>query len=272
MDNYSVLMPLYKNDKPEWFQYSLDSILNQTILANEIVIVCDGPLTRELEKKLSEYTSKDNSLIKIFRFQKNVGLGIALAKGIELCTNELIARMDADDFAAPERCEKQLRVFYDNPEIDVVGSNVKEFTENIDNVVSYVHLPEYQNQIIAYAKKRCPIRHPALMYRKEAVLKAGNYRDYRHAQDYNLIVHMLLTDAKIYNIQEDLMYMRVSSDFYKRRGGWKQIKLILRMKKEFYKYNFYTRSDYIISAWGNVVICLMPNNLRKLFYKKILRR
>ena len=272
VEKYSVLMPLYKKDNIEWFQHALDSILCQTIAPSEIVITCDGPLPNDLENALQRNIEKTPDLYKIYRFKENVGLGIALSKGIELCSNELIARMDADDYAVIDRCEKQLKVFEKHPEYDVVGSNVEEFIDNLNNVVSHVVLPEKHDDIVTFAQKRCPIRHPALMYRKSSVLKAGNYRDYRHAQDYNLIVHMILSGAKIYNIQENLMYMRVSPDFYKRRGGWEQAKLVLRLKKEFYDYKFYSIWDFLVSGVGNAVIALMPNKVRELFYKKLLRK
>lgn len=272
MNEYSVLMPLYRKDNPEWFQFALDSILNQTVAPSEIVITCDGPLSEELENTLQKNIQKAPALYNIYRFEKNVGLGVALAKGITLCSNELIARMDADDYAVRERCEKQLEIFEEHPEYDVVGSNVEEFVDGLDNVVSHVILPEKQDDIVAFAKRRCPIRHPALMYRKSAVLKAGNYRDYRHAQDYNLMVHMILTGVQIYNIQENLMYMRVSPDFYKRRGGLEQAKLVLRLKKEFYDCHFYSLGDFMISGVGNAVVALLPNQVREFFYKRLLRK
>lgn len=270
--NYSVLMPLYKKDDPEWFCISMDSIMAQTVKPSEIVVTCDGPLSAELDDALLKYIDANPGLFKVYRFQKNVGLGIALAKGIELCNNDLIARMDADDFAVSSRCEKQLAVFAANPTIDVVGSNVEEFVGDISHVVSHVVLPEKQPEIVKYARRRCPIRHPALMYKKEAVLRAGNYRDYRHAQDYNLIVHMILSGAQIYNIQENLMFMRVSPDFYKRRGGIEQAKLVLRLKKEFYDCKFYSLGDFLISGVGNAVVALLPNSLRTVFYKAALRK
>lgn len=265
-------MSLYKKDNPKWFCISIDSILAQTVKPNEIVIVCDGPLTEEINKVLHEYTDRYSELFKVYRLPRNFGLGVALAKGVGFCKNDLIARMDADDYAAPTRCEKQLEVFLKNSKIDVVGSNVKEFVGDTSNVVSHVVLPENQPEIVKYAKKRCPIRHPALMYKKEAVLRAGNYRNYRHAQDYNLIVHMILSGAQIYNIQENLMFMRVSPDFYKRRGGIRQAKLVLRLKKEFYDCNFYSLGDFLISGIGNAVIALLPNGLRTVFYKIVLRK
>lgn len=83
---------------------------------------------------------------------------------------------------------------------------------------------------------------------------------------------MILSGAQIYNIQENLMFMRVSPDFYKRRGGIRQAKLVLRLKKEFYDCNFYSLGDFLISGIGNAVIALLPNGLRTVFYKIVLRK
>lgn len=270
--NYSVLMPLYMKDDPEWFCVSIDSMLKQTVLPDEIFIVCDGSLSQELDSKLKSYCQEYPGLFTIHRIKSNVGLGKALCEAVPLCRNELIARMDADDYSVPERCEKQLKIYEEHPELDVVGSNVEEFIDNTDNVVSSVVLPEYHEEIVAFAKRRCPIRHPALMYKKSAVIKAGNYRNYRHAQDYNLIVHMIMSGAKLYNIQENLIYMRVSPDFYKRRGGISQAKLVLKLKKEFYHCGFYSLKDYIISGYGNVFVAILPNKVREAFYKRVLRK
>ncbi len=271
-DKYSILMPVYKKDNPEWLKISIDSMLVQTVRAAEFVIVKDGPLTLELETILSDYTNQYPGLFKTVGFEKNVGLGKALAYGVEQCSNEFIARMDADDYAVPERCEKQLVKFMEEDFLDIIGSNVEEFTGDISNTVSCVVLPETNEEAVKFAKKRCPVRHPALMYKRSRVLKAGNYRDYRHAQDYNLMVHMILNGCRIYNIQEVLTRMRVNADFYKRRGGLEQLKLVLRLKKEFLDYGFYSPGDFVVSAFGNALVCLMPNYLRGMFYKKLLRR
>ena len=163
---YSVLMPLYKHDIPDFFVLAIESMLNQTIEPNEIVIVCDGELSRELNRILKEYEEKYDSILKIYRFKKNRGLGLTLADGISLCSNEIIARMDADDFSVKERCEKQLKFLNVNKDIDVVGSNVLEFTGTIEEIVSEVNLPQTSEEIEYFARRRCPIRHPALMYKK----------------------------------------------------------------------------------------------------------
>lgn len=269
---YSVLMPLYKNDNPTWLKLAIDSILNQTIPPAEFVLVVDGPISYELRDVVENYKKENGELFKIYYFEQNRGLGKTLADGVNLCRNELIARMDADDFSVPERCEKQLKVFEESPDLDVVGSNVDEFVGDMTNVVAKVRLPQTNDEMKEFAKRRCPVRHPTLMYKKSKVLESGNYRDYRHAQDYNLIVHMFLTGCKMQNIQEVLVYMRVSEDFYGRRGGWNQAKLILKLKKEFLDYGFYSITDFLISGIGNMAVCLLPNKVRKVFYLKVLRK
>lgn len=269
---YSILMPVYIKDNPEWLKISIESMLEQTVFPDEFLIIKDGEVTSEINNLLNTYKQKYPKLFNIHQMKKNVGLGKVLEYGVKVCKNEFIVRMDADDYSRKDRCEKQLEVFKNNKDYSVVGSNVEEFSENIDDVISHVILPEEHEEIYKFAKKRCPIRHPALMYKKSNVIESGNYGDYFHAQDYNLVVKMLINGCIFYNIQEPLTYMRVTSDFYKRRGGIKQLKIIYKLKKEFYDMKFYSFSDFYISTLSNGVVCLLPNFIRSLIYKKILRK
>ena len=132
---YSVLMPLYKNDNPEWLKLAIDSMLNQTIPPSEFVIVVDGPIPDTLKNIVEVYKSQNKELFNIHYFEQNRGLGVTLADGVKLCSNELIARMDADDFSVPERCEKQVKAFKEHPDLDVIGSNVDEFVGDMPDCV-----------------------------------------------------------------------------------------------------------------------------------------
>ncbi len=269
---YSVLMSVYHKDNPEWLKQSIESILAQTVQPTEFVIIKDGPVTPEIGKVLNSYKKKQPKLFNVVQLKENIGLGLALKAGIEHCHNEYIARMDADDYAVPKRIEKQLNTFEKYPELDLVGSNVEEFNGTIDNVISHVTLPEKQQQIYSFAKKRCPFRHPSLLYKKSAILKAGNYRSYHLCEDYDLYTRLLQTSCKCYNIQEPLTYMRVDKDFYKRRGGIKYLKSILKFKKEQVATGFFSKKDYIVSAMPHIVTCLMPNSLRDWTYRNLLRK
>lgn len=272
MENYSVLMSVYYKEQPDWLNEAIKTMLEQTLPPNEFVIVKDGKLTKELDEIIDGYVEKYPDLFNIVALENNSGLGIALCEGIKRCKNEIVARMDSDDIALPERCEREMHCLTDDPELQLVGSSVMEFCGSIDNVLSYRKLPETNEEINKFARKRCPFAHPSVMYRKQVVLNAGNYRHYPYFEDYDLWVRMLTNGCKCKNIGDCLVYMRVNEDFYKRRGGVKYLKNVLKFKKEQYKNGFYSFKDYIISAGSHTVVCLMPNFLRDFVYKKMLRK
>ncbi len=267
---YSVLMTVYYKEKAEFLREAIDSMLNQTVKPAEFVLVEDGPLTDELYATIAEY--KKNPIFKIIILEKNQGLGLALKRGINECSNELIARMDSDDYSRSDRIEKQLQILEKDPTLDIIGSNVDEFTGNYTNVKCRVILPETNDEIIGFSKKRCPFRHPSLLYKKQAVLNAGNYRHYYLFEDYDIYIRMIRSGAKSYNIQEPLTCMRISDDFFKRRGGFKYAKSIIKFKTEQLTTGYFSLLDYLISMPAHVAVCLMPNFARDLVYKKLLRK
>lgn len=269
---YSVLMSVYYKENPEWFDNSIKSMLEQTILPDEFVIVEDGKLTDELYNVINKYTEKFPNVFKIVKIEKNGGLGPALKRGVEECKNEFIARMDSDDYCLPNRIEKEFEMFDKDPDLGMVGTNVAEFTESIDNVISKVILPETNEEIIKFSKKRNPFRHPSILFKKSSVLKAGNYREYYLCEDYDMWLRMIRSGCKCYNIQEILTYMRISEDFYKRRGGIKYLKSINKFKKEQMSIGYFTKTEYIKSIVPHAIVCLMPNFLRDFVYKKMLRK
>lgn len=268
--NYSILMSVYYKDNPEWLKESIDSMLSQTIKTNDFVIIKDGKLTNELDEIILEYKKKYSNMMNIIELNENVGLGPALAIGVEKCKNELIARMDSDDISIDTRIEKQLKIMKEM-QVDMVGSNIAEFVDNIENVKAYRLLPEKHADIVKFSKKRNPFGHPSMMLRKSKIVEAGNFRSYYLVEDYDMWIRMLKKGAKAYNIQDILVFMRISDDFYKRRGGVKYLKSILKFKREQYKNGYYSLKDFIISSFASIVTCLMPNGIREFIYKKILR-
>lgn len=201
-----------------------------------------------------------------------MGLGPALAIGIEKCKNEWIARMDSDDYSCPDRIEKEFEIINKNINLGLVGTNVKEFEENIDNVICEVILPQKNEDIYKFSKTRCPFRHPSLLYKKSEVLKAGNYREFYLCEDYDLYVRMLRSGCECYNIQEPLVYMRIGKDFYKRRGGIKYMNTIIKFKNEQLRIGYFSLGDYLKSTIPHIIVCLMPNFLRDYVYRNFLRK
>lgn len=272
LQNYSVLMSVYYKEKPEWIRQSIESMLNQTIITNDFIIIKDGKLTNELDDVISEYYEKYPDIFHIIELENNVGLGTALAIGVEECKNELIARMDSDDISIKDRCERQLEKFREQPELDVIGSNIAEFIDDINNVQAYRILPQTDEEIKKFARRRNPFGHPSVMLKKSKVLEAGNYRSYYLVEDYDMWVRMIENGANCYNFEEILVFMRISEDFYKRRGGIKYLNSILKFKKEQFNNGFYSKKDFIVSSFAHIVMCLMPNKMRDLLYRKVLRK
>lgn len=270
--DYSVLMSVYYKENPDYLDYSIHSMLKQTIFPKEFVIVKDGELTEPLDNIIEKYNKQYPNLFKIVQLEKNMGLGLALKEGILNCSYDFIARMDSDDYSLPNRIEKEFEMFEKMPELGLVGCNVEEFEEKIENVKCHVILPETNEEIVKFSKRRCPFRHPSLLYKKSEVLGAGNYRDFYLCEDYDLYVRMIRNNCKCYNIQEPLVYMRISKDFFKRRGGWKYMKTILKFKNEQLKIGYFSLADYLKTTIPHIIVCLMPNSLRDYVYRNFLRK
>lgn len=268
---FSVLLSVYYKESPIYFSTCLDSILSQTSLPNEIVLVKDGPLTIELEEVISEYIIKF-SRFKVISLSVNQGLGKALNEGLKACSYDLVARMDTDDIAKSERFEKQIAAFEKMPEVDVVGAWVDEFQADYNNVISTRRLPEFHKDIYRFAQMRNPINHPVVMFKKSTVLAAGGYQHFPLLEDYYLWVRMLKGGAKFYNIQESLLYFRFSAAMLKRRGGWKYAINEMKFQYKMWKIDFISFNNLLKNVPTHFIIRVLPNFLRLAFYRKFLRR
>lgn len=264
---YSVLMSLYKKEKPEYLRLALDSMLNQTITPDEIVLVEDGPLTEELYAVLEEYP-----LLHRVKNETNLGLGLALNVGLNACRNELVARMDTDDCSKPERCEKQLARFEEKPYLSIVGSHIDEFIGDISNVVSKRVVPTSSEAIYEYAKKRSAFNHPAVMYSKTAVLDNGGYADLKRNQDVDLFGRMQFKGYKAENINESLLWFRSSDELAKRRKSWQNTWSYIATIRKFWKMGYASFIDYAVVGIAQTGMYLMPIRVQNYIYKNFLRK
>ena len=268
---FSVLMSLYKGEKPEFLRASLDSILSQTLLPNEILLVKDGLLTHELEKVLSEYTNKSN-IFRFLSFEENRGLGLALRDGVLACSYEYIARMDTDDIAKSDRFEKQLMYLGKHPEIAMVGSWVTEFSTDPLKPDTFTKLPCDHIEIVKFAKQRNPFRHMTVIYKKSSVLDSGNYRNFLWFEDYDLWVRMIQKGYKMANIPEVLVNVRADRNMFARRGGWNYLKQDIKFQKLLFNTKFTNIKEYLFNILIRSVVRIIPNRLRISFYRYLLRK
>ena len=272
MEKYSVLMSLYAKERPEYLVAAIDSILAQTVLPDQIVIVKDGPLTEELEDVLATYKNELPDLIHIVVSEENIGLGKALNLGLEHCRNELVGRMDTDDIAKPHRFERQLAEFVANPELALLGSSVDEFHDTPDKVVSRRVVPCEHKEIYEFAKRRSAFNHPTVMYKKSKVLSVGGYSALRRNQDVDLFGRMLYSGCIAGNIEESLLFFRSNDALAKRRRSWENTKSYINTIKRLRKMGYSSFVDYAIVAVAQMGMFLMPVRVQHWVYKTFLRK
>ena len=272
MEKYSVLMALYIKEKPEYLRLAIQSMVDQTVQPDEIIIVKDGQITDELQIVLDEYQNKYPALFNIVGYGENRGLGFALDFGLKHSKNELVARMDTDDISKPNRCEKQLLMFERNPDLSIVGSYVDEFYSTPDKVVSVRTVPITYDAIYEFGKRRSAFNHPVVMYKKSAVLGVGSYGDLRRNQDVDLFGRMLFSGCKAANIGESLLWFRSNDALAKRRKSWENTKSYISTIHKFWEMGYSSFGDYLLIAVAQTGMFLCPAKLQHWIYKKFLRR
>lgn len=271
-EQFSVLMSLYAKEKPEYLRECLNSLLIQTVLPDEIVIVKDGPLTEGLEAVLEEYTAKAPWLYHLVPLPENKGLGLALAAGVPECRNELIARMDTDDVCRKDRFEIQLQEFEKDPGLDICGSQIAEFEEDTAHIVAQRIVPLEDAEIKKYQKRRDGFNHMSVMFRKSAVLRAGNYQSCMLMEDTYLWVNMFLSGSKAKNVDDFLVYVRIGKDMFERRGGLSYYKKYKQGRRKVRATGYIGFFDYHYTLLVQLAVALMPNKLRGWVFKKMLHR
>ena len=271
LPEYSVLMAVYIKDVPEWFEMAIESMANQTLKPKEIVIIADGEITQELRDVQKRCSERYPGMIRCVALEKNAGLAEALRYGVSICECEWIARMDSDDIAEPKRCEEELILALEK-NADIVGCNFDEFLGTVDNVVAKRVYPESHDELVRLSRRRSPFCHPAVLMKKSAVLRAGNYRKAWLYEDYDLFVRMLADGAIGCTVPKILFHMRVDENFYRRRGGVRYVKTLLRFNVQLLKMGWMRPTDFLMRSCGNIIFGLVSPGLRGWLYRRFLRK
>ena len=271
MKKYSVCMSVYKNDNPSNFTDAIMSVYKQTLPPNEIVLVIDGPIPQMLKETISKL-ERQISIMRVITLPQNMGHAIARQTGLSAAKNELCAVMDADDLSVPNRFEKQLQVFEAHPEATVVGGLINEFINEPHHVVGTRVVPEWDNDIKEFLKSRCPMNLVTVMLKKSDVMKVGGYQDWYCEEDYYLWIRLALGGYKFYNIQENLVNVRVGDEMYQRRGGKRYFNSEARLQKYMLEHKLISWPRYasgILLRW--VVQVAMPNRVRAWVFRTFAR-
>lgn len=272
-DKYSVLMSLYKKESAENFRNAIYSMINQTLVPDEIVLVEDGPLTNELYNVLDEIKKEYPELITSVVHEKNMGLGLALQHGLEVARNEIIARMDSDDISIPERCQMQLNFMNRHPDVSIVGGQIEEFIGSVNNIVGKREVPTSDIKLKQYMKKRCPFNHMTVMFRKSDVLDVGNYQEWFWNEDYYLWIRLAIVNKKFANLPNTLVMVRTGIDMYQRRGGIRYFESERDIQKLMLKNDIINYPRYCVNISERLILqLLMPNWLRGIAFRHFARK
>lgn len=269
---FSVAMSVYKNDKPDQLDVALGSICEQSLPADEIYLVIDGPIGEELQSIIDRYAAQYGNFT-INQLEKNAGLGNALRLAVENCKYDLILRMDSDDISAPGRFKKQIEAYKEEP-ADVLGGWTLGFCDSLDDEkISRAQRKLTHEEIIKLLPRRSPMSHVTVLLNRQAVLKAGNYQDLFYHEDYYLWARMIQSGAKFRNIPEYLVYVRLGKDQARRHGGKKYYKAGAFLRKYMLKNGLSTRSTYVKETAIRIVYqLLIPAGLRNHLAMKYKRK
>ena len=267
---FSVSMCVYGGDNPVWFEEAVNSVLTQTIMPAEIVLVVDGPLPTEMDQIVSRY--EKDPLFVVVRLAENQGHGKARQCGLQHCQYDWIALMDADDICVPDRFEQQMKHISTN-EVDIVGGDIAEFIGSPENIVSYRTVLEKDEDIKQDMKRRCPFNQVTVMFRKKIVEDVGGYLDWHCEEDYYLWLRMMLFGCQMANTGTVLVHVRVGEEMYQRRGGLKYFKSEAKLQKYMLDHKIIGFFTYLVNVSKRLIVqVFLPPRIRGWVFKTFARK
>jgi len=200
----SVLMPAYNAEK--YIGEAIDSVLNQTFVNFELVIVDDGS-TDNTANVIKAYTDKRIKLIQ----QKNGGVSAALNTGLSQAQGKYIARFDADDVCYPYRLQQQFDFMETNPDFVLIGSDADYMSEEGAFLFTYHNIGYSNQEIQEKINVYCPFVHSTVCYRKEAVVQLGGYEVLAFTFEDYFLWKKLVKIGKVCNFKTPLIKVRFNA-------------------------------------------------------------
>lgn len=264
--NFSVLIPVYIKENPSFVHECLKSLNNQTLKADEIVICIDNIISKELDLVIKNFSEDLN--IKKIAYQGKDQLGGSLAMGVERCKNQLIFRMDADDICDKNRFKIMLDYFLEK-DLDILGCWTREFNCHINDLNRVRKTPS------KVTKENCnfrnPFNHPSVLFKKNSVIKAGNYKPCKSFEDWYLWLRMIRLEMKMENLNDILVHQRVGNNFESRRSGMDYFNNEFEALNLWRKEKLITNITFLLSITIRFFLRILPRGLITLVYSGFLR-
>lgn len=228
--DFSVLISVYEREHPSFLRMALESLLNQTLAPSEVVLIKDGLLTPELNDVITDFEKKFPS-VKVSANESNMGLSASLARGLQLCSFEYVARMDSDDICMENRFETLINFVEQNSDVDVVGSWATKIDNN-GKEIGVLKTP-VENEKIYNLIWTCPFIHPSVMFKKSRIIEAGSYsiNSGPRQDDYDLWFRCAVKKFHFTNLPQQLILYRFNDDTVAKNSvkvGWARFKVGLK--------------------------------------------
>lgn len=274
-NTFSFLLSIYKNDKYLYLKQCLDSIISQTLKANEIIIVQEGEVCKEITELILQY--KNTHPISYYKlpFQNGplgYGLPNCLNYGIERARSKYIVRIDSDDVNKLNRLEVINNFIESNPGIKLFGSYIREYDENLITPGKIRSVPTKLKEIISYCKFRNPFNGPSVVFEKNLAIKLGGYPNIPSNEDWCFWVNFILNNHIVGNIPLVLVDMRGGDGIIDRRSSSRYSKGEVMSIKYIYKQGFFSPSVYYFNLILRYIIRLFPSKIIKFIYNNFLRK
>jgi len=268
---YSVVLPVYAGDKAAWFATSLQSVLDQSLPSDDVIIVVNGSIPDPLTGVVSEFCAQYPQVSALY-LDQNQGTGGARNHGIRATKHELVAVQDADDVSLPNRMALLTDALVEDAGLVMVGGQIGEFAgDDPFEVTSYRRVPTSESEVQHFAHKRMPVNGPTLMFRKTPVLAVGGYGEGTRSEDYLLIARLLASGAKINNIPEVVLHYRAGPEALARRRTWKHFRGFVATRVQVKRLGIGSWLDVAIPCAAQLALTITPQRVTELFYKKVLR-
>ncbi len=266
-EKFSVLMSIYEADNPDHFNIAFESIWNyQRLKPDQIVLVCDGKLTTELDFVISKWDKRLSTKLTVVRLKSNLGLANALNYGLDFCQNDLVIRMDSDDVSLPNRFSSQVRFLMSHKHVSASSGHVLMFDDTGEKNTRKV--PIGHKEIANYGVFRNPMNHPSVAFRKSKIKELGGYPLFRKGQDYALWSLLLVRGHELANQDETFVKMRGGAALLNRRS-WSYFLHELQVLHYQKKIGFISGFQFTINVIVRLFFRITPNILKKVFYRYI---
>lgn len=261
MEKISVLLSIYINSRLDHFIECMDSINNQTLIPDEIIIIQDGAISFNLDLFLLKYKKLNFLIVKN---KINLGLPLSLNKGLKKCNNEIVFRIDSDDICLPNRFELQLQRFLKNENLVVLGCNAMLIDNNSVRINSERIMPQGNLKIKKIMPYKNPINHPSVVYKKSAVLFVGGYSNVYLYEDWYLWFKLsLLKNVEFENMSDKLIKYRIRT--FNDRKGFKIVRSEFKFYKLLLKQGYIKRHVFYLNITIKFLVRLMPGFFYKFF-------